>query len=353
MISKLSPVLALASALVLAACTQGEPDKASDKAGAAPAPAGVVNLYTARHYDSDTQIYEAFTKATGIEVRRIEAPAAQLIERIKAEGASSPADLLVIADAGSMGMAADAGLLQPIGNEALLAKAPEHLRDPQGRWFAISRRARVVAYDTTKVKPEEIATYEALATPRFRGKICVRSSDNPYNLSLMAALIERWGPQKAEQWARGVVANMARQPSGGDRDQIRAVGAGQCEVAITNSYYYLRLAETPEDKAGIANVALGWPSLDGRGAHVNVSGAGLVANAPNRANALRFMEFLMSPEAQAVFANVTNEFPVVAGTPLPADVAAYADRPADPLPVSRYAVHQAEAQRIFERAGWR
>ena len=352
MIPKLSRAVVLLGLLALAACSQAADKKEPPAAGG---DGGVVNLYTARHYDSDTAIYEAFTKATGVQVRRIEAPAAQLIERMKAEREASPADLLIIADGGSMGMAAEAGLLQPYRSAALEGRVPAHLRDPEGRWYAISRRARVIAYDTAKVKPEEVDTYEELASPRFRGKLCVRNADNPYNLSLLSALVERWGREKALAWARGVVANMARPPSGGDTDQIKAVGAGQCEVAITNSYYYLRLAEAEdaETKGLMARVALAWPSIDGRGAHVNVSGAGLAANAPNRANAIRFLEFLTETQAQRAFAEMTNEFPVVAGTPLPADVARFNDRPADPLPVARYAAHQGEAQRIFEEAGWR
>jgi iron(III) transport system substrate-binding protein len=343
--------LAVLAAAALAACSPGGDAKK------APAPGGdqVVNLYTARHYDSDTQIYAAFTKATGIQVRRIEGKGPELIERMKAEGASSPADVLVIADGGSMAMAADAGLLQPNPSPALQALVPAHLRDAQDRWYAVSRRARVVAYDPARVKPEEVATYEQLASPRFRGKLCVRSADNPYNLSLMSALIERWGAAKATAWAKGVVANMARPPQGGDTDQLKAIGAGQCEVAITNSYYYLRIAQSdkPEDKALAAKLVLGWPSLEGRGAHVNVSGAGIAANSPNRANAVRFIEFLLQAQSQATFANVTNEFPVVAGTPMPDRVARYATMAADPLPVATYGAHQAQAQRIFEEAGWR
>lgn len=351
MLFKSTRILAVLLAAALVACTgKGDENKA-----AAPAGDQVVNLYTARHYASDTQIYAAFEKATGIKVRRIEAPGPQLIERMKAEGEASPADLLIIADGGSMALAAEAGLLRPNPVPALDAKVPAHLRDAEDRWYAISRRARVVAYDSTRVKPEEVATYEQLASPRFRGKLCVRSADNPYNLSLMSALIERWGEAKAREWARGVVANMARQPQGGDIDQIRAVGAGQCEVAITNSYYYLRLAasDKAEDKALTARVVLGWPSLAGRGAHVNVSGAGIAAHAPNRANAQRFLEFLLQPEAQAIFADTTNEFPVVAGTPMPERVARYAGMAADPLPVASYGRFQAHAQRIFEEAGWR
>lgn len=343
-------ILALFAA-ALAACSPA-PERAGD---AGDGEAQVVNLYTARHYDSDLRIYEAFTRETGIEVRRIEMPANELIERLRAEGPSSPADVVVIADAGAMGRAAEAGLLQPLRSEVLEARVPAHLQDPQDRWFAISRRARIVAYDRARVRPEEVAAYEALATPRFRGRLCVRSSDNAYNLSLMAALIERWGPERALEWARGVVANMARPPQGGDRDQIRAVAAGQCEVAITNSYYYLALIESedPADAPVRERVALAFPSLDGRGAHVNVSGAGMAAHAPHPEAARRFIEFLTGSQAQRVFAEVTNEFPVAADTPLPEDVAAIAGFQADPLPVSAYGPRQGEAQRLFESAGWR
>jgi len=344
-------VLGAAAAALLAACSGPAADKSAGKEGGAPADAGVVNLYTARHYDSDTQIYEAFTKKTGIKVRRIEAPGPQLIERMKAEGDASPADVLVVADGGVMGLAAEAGLLQPNPSAEVKRLVDGHLRDERDLWAAVSRRARVIAYDSTKVKPEEVDTYEELASPRFKGKLCVRNADNPYNLSLLSALIERWGPEKALTWAKAVVANMARAPQGGDIDQIKAVGAGQCEVAITNSYYYLRLVANGDEVT--KKVLLAWPSIDGRGAHVNVSGAGIAKNAPNRDNAVKFIEFMLSPEAQAIFANVTNEFPVVKGTRMPERVAAFADRPADPLPVSRYGARQGEAQRVFEEAGWR
>lgn len=352
MIRRLIIAAAAIGALAVAACQQ---QPAAEEGAAATAEAGVINLYTARHYASDEQIYEAFTRATGIRVRKIELPADQLIERLRAEGQGSPADVVVIQDAGAMGRAAEAGLIVPFEDNVIDERVPEHLRDPQGRWFAIARRARVVAYDTARVRPEEVDTYEELASPRFRGKVCVRSSENSYNLSLLSALIERWGAERALAWARGVVANMARPPQGGDIEQIRAVGAGQCEVAITNHYYFLRLAESDDaaDRDLTSRVALSFPSIGGQGAHFNLSGAGLAANAPNRENAIRFLEFLTGPEAQSIFANATNEFPTAVGAPLPADVARYADQPADPLPLPAYAARQAEAQRIFEQAGWR
>ena len=346
MIRRLSALAVASAALIVAACGQQTDE--------APADAGVVNLYTARHYASDEQIYDAFTEATGIQVRKIEVPADQLVERLKAEGAGSPADVVVIQDAGAMGRAADADLLVAFDDATIDGRVPEQWRDPDGRWFGIARRARVIAYDTTKVKPEEVDTYEELASPRFKGKLCVRNSDNSYNLSLMAALIERWGADKALEWARGVVANMARPPQGADTEQIRAVGAGQCEVAITNHYYYLRLAESDDaaDKALTQKVKLSFPSLEGRGAHFNLSGAGLAANAPNRENAIKFLEFLTGPEAQSIFANATNEFPTVPSTETPPDVGQFMSVPADPLPLHAYSTHLAESHRIFEQAGW-
>lgn len=353
MIRRLSLAAALVGSLFVVACQQQEAGGRTEQA--ATGEGGVINLYTARHYASDEQIYEAFTRATGIRVRKIELPADQLIERLRAEGEGSPADVVVIQDAGAMGRAAEAGLLAPFEDAAIDERVPEHLRDPQGRWFAIARRARVVAYDTARVRPEEVDTYEELASSRFRGRLCVRTSDNSYNLSLMSALIERWGAERALEWGRGIVDNMARPPQGGDIEQIRAVGAGQCEVAITNHYYFLRLAESEDaaDRDLTSRVALAFPSLEGQGAHFNLSGAALTAGAPNRENAIRFLEFLTGPEAQSIFANATNEFPAVPGTDLPEDVARYADVASDPLPLPAYEANRAEAQRIFEQAGWR
>lgn len=359
MLKRLSVSAAVIGALIAAACQPqtetADQAQTGDQVACVEPGDGVVNLYTARHYASDEAIYEAFTCATGVRVQKLELPADQLLARLDAEGAGSPADVVVIQDAGAMGRAAEAGHLVAFEDAAIDANVPEQWRDPQGRWFGIARRARIVAYDTARVQPEEVDTYEELASPRFRGKLCVRSSDNSYNLSLMSALIERWGAERALEWARGIVANMARQPQGGDIEQIRAVSAGQCEVAITNHYYFLRLAESEEaaDRDLVSRVALSFPSLEGRGSHFNLSGAGLAAHAPNRANAIRFLEFLAGPQAQASFASLTNEFPTVASTELPADVQQYSGHAADPLPLPAYGARQAEAQRIFEQAGWR
>src|SRR5690606_1689085 len=241
-------------------------------------------------------LYDRFTEEIGITINRIEGRADELVARMTSEGANSPADLFITADAGALWRAQQAGLLQPVESETLEARIPANLREPGGHWYGFMRRARVVAYDSTKVSPDEIDDYAKLATPRFRGRICVRSSDSVYNLALVGALIEAWGAEKAGEWVEGVVANMARPPEGGDRDQIRAVNAGVCEVAITNSYYYIRMAtgEDADDRAVTEKVKLAFPSLDGQGAHVNISGGGVAANAPNRENAIRLLEFFAS-----------------------------------------------------------
>lgn len=342
----------LALAALLSACGQGA-DAPAD--GAEEAGSGVVNLYTARHYDSDLELYALFTERTGIAVNRIEGNADQLVARMTSEGEASPADVFVTADAGALWRAQNANLLQPTTSEALNAAIPANLRDPEGHWFGFGRRARVVAYDPAQVQPADFDTYEDLASPRFRGQLCVRSADSVYNLSLVGALIEAWGPEKTGEWARGIVANMARPPEGGDRDQIRAVAAGVCQIALTNSYYFIRLASGDDeaDRAVAAKLRLGFPSLDGQGAHVNISGGGVAANAPNRENAVRYLEFLASPEVQTMVSRANNEYPAGPDVPAPAPVDAYADFTAHPMPVSRYGPRQAEAQSLMSAAGWR
>ncbi len=341
--------LVLAPALALSACGQGSSDGASTES------AGHVNLYTARHYDSDLRLYERFTELTGIEVRRTEGNAAQLIERMRSEGASGQADVFVASDAGSLWRAQDAGLLQPANSETLNGLIPDTLRADDGSWFGFTRRARVVAYNPERVRPEEVASYEQLAGPRFRGRLCVRAADNPYNLSLVGALIEVWGETRAREWARGIAANMARQPEGGDRDQIRAVAAGVCDVAITNTYYYIRFAtgEDAGERAITERVRLGFPSLDGQGSLVNISGGGLAASAPNRANAIRLLEFLASEEAQTMVAEANGEYPASPSVAVPERVRPWAGFTAHPIRVSRYGPHQEQALRIMSEAGWR
>jgi iron(III) transport system substrate-binding protein len=349
----LRSLLAALAVLTLAACGR-EAEAPAQKAGVSGEPQ-VLNLYSARHYDADEQLYDGFERQTGIRIRRIENTGPLLIERMKAEGADSPADVLLMADAGALWRAQAAGLLQPVRSPVLEQRIPAHLREAEGRWFGFARRARIIAYDKASVPATQVATYAALAEPRFKGQVCVRDSANIYNLSTLAALIEKWGRDRAAAWARGVVANMARPPQGGDIDQIRAVAAGACKVALANSYYYLRLvnSQDPADRAVVEKVGMVFPEQAGAGALVNISGGGVAAHAPNRAAAVRFLEYLASDEAQSILAGANNEFPAVQGARPPESVAAYTNFKADPLPVTVYGRRQAEAQAVFDEAGWR
>ena len=344
---RLSLIAAVAGAAALAACGQNNQ--------AAESGSGEVNLYTARHYDADLALYERFTEETGIRVNRIEGNADQLIARMQSEGANSPADVFVTADAGALWRAQNAGLFQAANSETLNEAIPENLRASGGEWFGFSRRARVVAYNSETVSPDEIDTYEELASPRFRGRLCVRSGDNVYNLSLVGALIEAWGVDKTRDWVEGIVANMARQPEGGARDQIRAIAADVCDIALTNSYYYIRMASGDDegDRALTETVKLGFPSLDGQGSHVNVSGGGVAANAPNRENAVRLLELLASAHSQTLVSQYNIEFQASPDVPAPAPVDAWADFDAHPMPVSSYGPNQAQAQSLMSEAGWR
>jgi iron(III) transport system substrate-binding protein len=315
----------------------------------------VVNIYSARHYQSDEELYQAFTAATGIRVRRIEGTDDALIERILQEGGASPADILFTVDAGRLWRAEQAGVFQPVESPLLNQRIPAQLRHPGGQWFGFSSRARIIFYDPERIEPDAITRYEDLADPRWRGELCIRSGSNIYNLSLMASMIAAHGPEQAEEWARGVVANFARNPQGGDTDQIRAVAAGECGIAVANSYYFARLLTSgdPSDRAVVERLRWVFPNQQDRGTHVNISGAGVVTSARNPAGAVAFLEFLASNEAQTRFARGNNEYPVVTGAALenPA-LEQLGPFKADPLDAAMYGVHQAEAQRALDRAGW-
>ena len=317
---------------------------------------GVINIYSARHYQSDDALYQAFTDATGIRVRRIEGTDDALIERILQEGSASPADILFTVDAGRLWRAEQAGIFQAIESPVLRERIPAQLRHPEGKWFGFSSRARMIFYDAERIEAGAITRYEDLADPRWVGELCIRSGGNIYNLSLMAAMIAHTGLEAAETWARGVVANFARNPQGGDTDQLRAVAAGECGIAVANSYYFARLmsSEDPADRAVVRRLQWVFPNQQDRGAHVNISGAGIVTSAPNPAQALAFLEFLASPQAQTRFARGNNEYPVVAGAALenPA-LEQLGPFEADPIDAMLYGVHQAEAQRALDRIGWK
>jgi iron(III) transport system substrate-binding protein len=316
----------------------------------------LLNLYSSRHYQTDEALYANFTKTTGIKLNRIEAGEDPLIERLKNEGASSPADVLVTVDAGRLWRAEQMGLFQSVDSMVLASRLPDHMRTPNNQWFGFSARARVIVYNKAALKAADVQNYEDLADPKLKGKVCTRSGSHVYNLSLMSALIEHWGEAKAEQWARGVVANFARSPKGGDTDQILAVAAGECGVAISNSYYYVRLlaSDKPEDRKAIANIGLVWPNQKNFGTHMNVSGAGVVKYAKNREAAVKYLEYLASDQAQGYFAEGNNEWPVVKGAPLNNKaLASLGSFKMDTLNISALGKNQPLAQKIFDRVGYK
>jgi iron(III) transport system substrate-binding protein len=313
-----------------------------------------LNLYSARHYQTDEALYANFTRQTGIRINRIEGKEDELLERIRNEGANSPADVFITVDAARLAQADALGLFAPVKSKVLEERIPEHLRSPD--WFAFSTRARVIIYNKSAVKPADVQTYEDLASPRLKGQVCVRSGAHPYNLSLGSALIHHLGEQKTEEWARGLVDNFARAPKGGDTDQIKAVAAGECGVAISNSYYIARLlrSEKEADKKAMEKVGVIWPNQKSFGTHINVSGGGMLKTAPHKEAAVTFLEYLASDEAQAYFANGNNEWPAVrsatAKNPALESLGAFK---ADTMNVGTLSKNTAAAQKIFDRAGWR
>lgn len=326
----------------------------SGLAGAARAEA-VVNLYSSRHYDTDEALYDSFTRQTGIRINRLEASEDQLIQRMKAEGSRSPADVLITVDAGRLWRAQAEGLLQPTRSALLEQAIPAHLREPDGHWFGFSKRARVFVVAKDRVKPGELRRYEDLADAKWKGRLLIRSSTNVYNQSLVGALIAVDGEAKTEDWARKVAANFARQPKGGDTDQIRAVAAGEGDVAVSNSYYLARLmaSQKPEDRATVAKLDVIFPNQDDRGTHVNISGAGVARHAPNRDNAVKFLEYLASPAAQRVFTDGNYEFPVVAGVAWDPVIAGWQGFQEHTLNAATFGRNNEAALRLMDRAGWK
>jgi iron(III) transport system substrate-binding protein len=342
--------LALAAAALMAA------------AGSASAQEQVVNLYSARHYQTDEALYSNFTKATGIKVNRVDADDAGILARLKAEGAASPADVILLVDAARLWKGDVEGLFKPIKSATLESAIPVNLRakaSPEGTtWFGFSTRARVVVYDKLKVKKADVDTYEELADPKNKGLLCTRSGAHPYNLSLFSAVTEHLGEAKAEQWLGGLVANMARDPKGGDSDQIKAVASGECGVALTNSYYLARImrSNAPEDKLVADRVGVVFPNQETWGTHVNIAGAAVAKNAKNTANAVKFMEYLATPDAQNYFANGNNEWPVVASVKI-ANPALQAmtggSFKSETIPVSAIGYNQVKVQQMLDRVGYK
>ena len=314
-----------------------------------------VNVYSARHYDSDLAIYDEFTKETGIKVNLIEAGGDALIERLTREAEASPADVFITADAGMLWRAEMRGVFQPITNEEILARTPAQFRDPESQWVGLSKRARIIIYNKRKGLPDGISSYEDLAKPAYRGMICVRSSSNVYNQSLLASLIQNDGAEKAAEWVNGVVANFARPPQGNDTSQIEAVAAGKCRLSIVNSYYLARYVGSSDARSKKIGERVGFmfPNQASRGTHVNISGAGITKHAPHKENAERLIAFLLTDGAQKAFAAGNNEYPVVSSVMPTGPVAEFGDFHADPLNMGYLGENQPAAVRLFDEGGWK
>lgn len=315
----------------------------------------VVNLYSSRHYDTDEALYSDFTKATGISVNRIDGNPDALIQRLRTEGADSPCDVFISVDAGRLEALRELGLLQPTDSSVIRNAVPENLRDPDGNWFGFSSRARVIMYHKDRVKAGDVASYEDLADPKWKGKVLTRSSTNIYSQSLTGSVLAANGAEKTEAWCRGLVANFARAPKGGDTDQIRAVAAGEGVLAISNTYYLGRIIRRnkPEDKEIIDKIGVIFPNQNDRGTHVNISGGGLAVHAKNKDNGIKFLEYLVSEPAQRYFASGNDEYPVVAGAEIPASVAGFGKFKVDQLNARVFARNNSEALKIMDRAGWK
>ena len=313
-----------------------------------------INVYTHRHYESDQQLFKDFQAFTGIKVNLVNASADELIQKLELEGAQSPADVLITVDAGRLHRAKEKDLLQSVTSNILNENVPSHLRDAEGHWYGLSYRARVIAYAKDRVQPEQLSDYESLIDPRWKGKVLIRSSGNIYNQSLLASIIAAQGEQKAKAWAEGMMANMARDPKGNDRDQVKAVAAGLGDLAIVNTYYVgllLNSENEEEVKAGEA-VGIFFPNQNDRGTHINVSGIGVTKYAPNKENAIKFIEFLSGPEAQKVFAKGNFEYPVKPGIEWADLLQSWGTFKTDSLDLSILGANNKQAVMTFDQVGW-
>jgi len=331
--------------------------------GSAAAQEQVLNLYSARHYSTDEALYSNFTKATGIKINRVDADDAGILARLKAEGTASPADVILLVDAARLQKGETDGLFQPIKSKLLEDAIPAQYRGKSTAegtpWFGFSTRARVVVYDKLRVKREDVDTYEELADPKNKGRICIRSGSHPYNLSLFGAVTEHLGDKKAEEWLKGVVANLARDPKGGDTDQIKAVGSGECQVAVSNTYYIARLlrSSSAEDRALTEKVGVVFPNQATWGTHVNIAGGAVAKNAKNPANAVKFLEYLAGADAQNYFANGNNEWPTVKGVkvnnPALQAMNGAGDFKTETIPLAAVAANQVKVQQMLDRVGFK
>jgi iron(III) transport system substrate-binding protein len=339
-----------AAVLALAMCTHATA-WAQDK---------VLNLYSARHYQTDEALYANFTQATGIKINRVDADDAGILARLKSEGAASPADVILLVDAARLWRAEIEGLFQPIKSPLLEQRIPSTLRGKDSgagsQWFGLSTRARVVVFNKNSVNKADVDTYEKLAAPALKGKLCTRSGSHPYNLSLFGSVLEHLGPEKTEDWLQGLVANMARSPKGGDTDQIKAVASGECQVALTNTYYLARLMRSnkPEDKTLVEKIAVVFPNQGSWGTHVNIAGAAVAKHAKNQAHAKAFVEYLASDAAQTYFANGNNEWPAAKGVKInnPA-LSSFGPFKSETIPISVVGMNQIKIQQMLDRVGYK
>ena len=315
----------------------------------------VVNVYTHRHYKADDELFSKFTEETGIKVNIVNASADELIQRLETEGEDSNADILITVDAGRLYRAQSKDLLQPIKSETLQTNISNAYREKDGYWYGLTYRARIIAYSKDRVNPEEIQTYEDLADPKWRNKIVIRSSENVYNQSLLASIILADGNDKAKEWAKGVVANMARNPKGSDRDQVKAVASGEADLAVVNTYYIglmLNDENVEERKAG-ESVGIIFPNQNGRGTHINISGIGVTKYAPNKDNAIKLMEFLSGKEAQQTLANLNYEYPINPDANKTSILKTWGDFKADPVELYKLGEYNSMAVKIFDEVGWK
>jgi len=339
--------ISIFTATLVVACSQTSENKSISTD--AKVEKGQVNIYSARHYNTDDQLYKGFTEETGIKVNLIEGKDDELIERIKSEGINSPADILITVDAGRLWRGVEADIFAPVNSAILKEKIPANLRDPENKWFGYSKRARVIIYNKNKVKPEQLSTYEDLIDPKWKGKFIVRSSSNIYNQSLVAGMIESEGSEATSEWIKGLVANFARPPQGNDTSQIEDIAAGIADVTLANTYYIARYKDDPV----FEQVGVFFPNQNDRGTHVNISGAGMLKNAPHSKQAIAFLEYLATPKAQEFFALGNNEYPVVEGTPVNEVVKSFGEFKEDTTNVSAFGKNNADAVKIMDRSGWK
>ena len=313
-----------------------------------------VNVYSSRKDALIAPLLIRFSQQTGIDVNLITGKADALLSRIIAEGEATPADIFITVDAGRLHRAKEAGVLRTIDNPILNSKIPSHLRDIDGKWFGLTFRARPIFYAKGRVSPSDLSTYEALAETKWRQRVCVRSSASIYNQSLVASMIEANGEKKTLDWAKGLVENLARKPTGGDTDQLRATAAGQCDVAIANTYYFGRLLDSPKEDNRVLASKLGvfWPNQSGRGTHVNVSGVGVTLHSKNSNEAIELIKFMISTESQTYYAEINHEYPVIAGTPLSETISSLGDFKSDVLNLSTLGANNTAAVKLMDRAGW-